>query len=145
MIKKFLRRAWNEYSKLGKRRKKKQTWRRPTGRDNKMREKRKGYPAVVSIGYRKDNNVRGALEGKKPILVNNLKELMKLNKNEIALIGSIGKIKKLELAKYAKEKGIKVYNMNASKFLKINLKKNKKSKETSETPKKKSVSSESKK
>ena len=50
---KFLRRTWSRYSKLGKQRKKKQIWKAPKGRDNKMREKRKGYPAVVSIGYKK--------------------------------------------------------------------------------------------
>ena len=60
-MKKFLRRTWNRYSKLGKRRKKKQVWRRPTGRDNKMREKRRGYPAVVSLGYRKEKNTRGKI------------------------------------------------------------------------------------
>jgi ribosomal protein L32E len=38
---KFLRRIWSRYSKLGKKRKKKQVWRKPRGRDNKMREKRK--------------------------------------------------------------------------------------------------------
>ena len=39
---KFKRRIWNRYSKLGKKRKKKQVWRRPTGRDNPMREKKRG-------------------------------------------------------------------------------------------------------
>jgi len=38
-MKKFLRRTWSRYSKLGRKRKKKQKWRKPTGRDNKMREK----------------------------------------------------------------------------------------------------------
>jgi len=52
MMKKFLRRTWNRYTKLGRKRKKKQKWRRPTGRDNKMREKRRGYPKIVSVGYK---------------------------------------------------------------------------------------------
>lgn len=51
--KKFKRRTWSRYSKLGRKRKKKQVWRKPTGRDNKMREKRKSYPKVVSTGYEK--------------------------------------------------------------------------------------------
>ncbi len=119
---KFLRRSWDRYAKLGKGRKKKQTWRKPTGRDNKMREKKKGYPAVVSIGYGTDKKVRGRLEGKNPIIINNLKDLEKIKENEIAMIGKVGKKKKIEIAKKAKEMKIKIYNMNPEKFLKLNVK-----------------------
>ena len=52
---KFLRRTSNRYGKLGKNRRKKQVWKKPRGRDNKMREKRRGYPQVVSIGHKKKN------------------------------------------------------------------------------------------
>ena len=118
MAKKFLRRIWGRYSKLGKRRKKKQVWRKPTGRDNKMREKRKGYPAVVSVGYKQDKKLRGNLEGKTPRLVQNVKDLESIKKNEIAIIGNIGKKKKIEIAKKAKEMKIEIYNLNAKTFLK---------------------------
>ena len=57
--KKFLRRIWKRYSKLGRKRKKEQKWRRPKGRDNKMREKRRGYPITVRIGYRGEKKERG--------------------------------------------------------------------------------------
>lgn len=126
MVKKFLRRTSNRYSKLGLRRKNKQKWRRPSGRDNKMREKRRGYPAVVSVGYKKDKNLRGTLEEKKPIMIMNVKDLEKLRKNEIAVIRNIGKKKKMEIAKVAKEKKIEIYNMNAGKYLKLNKKPEKK-------------------
>jgi len=79
---KFLRRTFNRYSKLGKRRKKKQVWRRPTGRDNKMREKRKGYPPIVSIGYKKNKRLE-----KKMIVVRNIKDLDTIKKNETVIIG----------------------------------------------------------
>ncbi len=115
---KFLRRTSNRYSKLGKGRKKKQVWRKPTGRDNKMREKRKGYPAVVSVGYRTEKKSRGALKEKKPVIINNLKDLEKIKENEIAIIGKVGKKKKIEIAKKVKEMKIKIYNMNPAKFLK---------------------------
>lgn len=131
---KFLRRISNRYSKLGKRRKKKQVWRRPTGRDNKMREKRKGYPAVVSLGYKKEKDSRGKLKGKNPIQINNLKDLEKLGKNDIAIIGNIGKKKKLEIAKIAKEKKIEIVNMNPEKYL---IKNEKKKPEKEEKEKKK--------
>lgn len=126
---KFLRRDWNKYSKLGKGRKKKQRWKKPTGRDNKMREKVKGHPVVVSIGYGKDKKIRGKLKDKNPKIVNNLKELENLKQNEIAVIGSVGKKKKIEIAKKAKEMKINIHNMNPGKFLKLNKgKKNESSK-----------------
>ena len=100
---KFLRRVWNRYSKLGKGRKKKQIWRSPKGRDNKMREKRRGYPVVVSIGYKKGEELRSVVEDKKIVLIKNLRELEKVKDNEIIIIGKIGK-KKIELEKKKKEK-----------------------------------------
>ena len=115
---KFQRRTGSRFSKLGKGRKKKQKWRRPTGRDNKMREKRKGYPAVVKIGYKQDVKARGNVEEKKPITIMNVKDLEKMKKNEIGIIGKVGKKKKIEIAKIAKEKKIEIYNLNAGKFLK---------------------------
>lgn len=115
---KFLRRTWNRYSKLGKGRKKKQVWRSPKGRDNKMREKRKGYPVVVSVGYKKPEKLRTIIEDKKPILVMNFKDLEKIGKNEIAIIGKVGNKKKIELVKKAKEMKIKIHNVNIKSFLK---------------------------
>lgn len=135
MVKAFLRRSWDRYSKLGKGRKKKQKWRKPTGRDNKMREKRRGYPKVVSIGYRTEKKSRGQIENKKPIMIMNVKELEKIGKNEIAIIGNVGKKKKIEIAKKAKEMKVNVYNLNAEKFLKM-IEKTKKKKEPKKETKK---------
>ena len=118
MTKTFLRRGWRKYSKLGLRRKKKQVWRRPTGRDNKMREKRRGYPAIVSIGYKQNKNLRGKIDGKEVILIKNMNDLKNLKKNETAIIANIGMKKKLEIAKKAKEDGIKILNLNLNKLLK---------------------------
>ncbi len=115
---KFLRRVWNRYSKLGKGRKKKQIWRSPKGRDNKMREKRRGYPVVVSIGYKKGEELRNVVEDKKIVLIKNLRELEKVKDNEIIIIGNIGKKKKIELVKKAKEMKIKIHNLNEKTFLK---------------------------
>jgi len=121
--KKFLRRVWGRHSKLGKRRKKKQVWRKPKGRDNKMREKRKGYPAVVKIGYKK-------AKGKEtPFVVRNIKDLDKAKKSseKNVLLGKVGKKKKIEILKKAREKKIPIQNVNTRKFLrKINKEKEKK-------------------
>ncbi len=118
---KFLKRTWNRYSKLGKRRKKKQVWRRPKGRDNKMREKRKGYPMVVSVGYKKKTSERKLIR-----VVRNIEDLEKTEKNEMIIIGNIGKKKKIEIAKKAIKMKIPIKNINIKKF----LKKSEKQKET---------------
>jgi large subunit ribosomal protein L32e len=123
---KFIRRIWNRYSKLGRRRKKKQVWRRPTGRDNPMRERKRGYPAVVSIGYKKNKKESGKIKGKVPVEVRNLKDLEKVKKENIILLGNIGKKKKIEIIKKAKEKGLEIANVNVKKFLKQNKPKEKK-------------------
>jgi len=134
---KFLRRNSSRHSKIGHLRKKKQKWRRPTGRDNKMREKRRGYPKVVSIGYSKDKSLRETIDGKKPIVIRNVENLNKI-KNELVIVGAVGKKKKLEIVKKAKEMKINIYNVNEKKFLKKAEKKpkkidNNKSKTTNET------------
>ena len=113
---KFLRRIWSRYSKLGKRRKKKQKWRNPTGRDNKMREKRKGRPAVVSIGYRKSKKERLGNKNN-TVFISNVKGLEKVKKGQKVMIKDIGNRKREEVAKAAKEKKIEIQNLNVKKFL----------------------------
>lgn len=115
---KFLRRNTTRHLKLGKKRRKKQVWRKPTGRDNKMRERRRGYAPSVSIGYKKSKE-----DYKKIVSIKNIKDFEKIKKNDIIVVGKIGKKKKIEIAKKIKEMKIKVYNLNADKFLKKNIKK----------------------
>lgn len=110
---KFLRRTWSRYSKLGKGRKKKQVWRRPTGRDNKMRERRKGYPAVVSVGYKTSKK-----DHQKIVKINTLKDFQNVSKGATVIFGKVGEKKKIEFAKLAKEKNIAISNLNIEKFLK---------------------------
>lgn len=116
MAKKFLRRGWNKKSRLGKGRKNKQKWRRPKGRHNKMRENRKGYSKVVNIGHRKKAEER--VDIAKIAHIKNARELLRLKKGDKAIIGKIGKRKKIEIAKKASELGIKITNLNVQKFLK---------------------------
>ena len=115
MSKKFVRRDASRYSKIGKNRKKLQKWKKPKGRDNKMRLKRKSYPAVVSIGYKKPKKESGKIDNKKIVLVHNLKELKNLDKNSIAILAKIGAKKKLELIKKASELKIKILNLGNRK------------------------------
>jgi large subunit ribosomal protein L32e len=123
---KFLRHTSHKYSKLGVRRRKKQIWRRPTGRDNKMREQRRGHPALVAIGYSTDKKERGKIEKRTPVIVRNVSQIVKIQKNKIAILGNVGKKKKIEMAKKAQELKIDIYKLNIEKFLKLNEKKDKK-------------------
>ena len=115
MTKGFFRRTWNRYSKLGKGRRKKKVWRRPTGRDNKIRERRKGYPARVSVGYGGNGKSKGRIKDRIPFLVNNFRDMEKVGENHIIIIGKTGKKKKTELIKLAGEKNVPVYNAGKDK------------------------------
>ena len=50
-------------------RKSKQKWKKPTGRDNKMREKKKGHPATVDVGYMKEKDKKGKINNFKKYLM----------------------------------------------------------------------------
>ncbi len=95
-----------------------QKWRKPGIGDNKIRRKERGKPKPVEIGYRKAKNERGKIEGKTPVVVKNEKELLAIKQDEIAIIGKVGKKKKLRLVKLAAENKIPVANVNVKKFLK---------------------------
>lgn len=122
----FLRRDWSVFSRLGRRRKAKQKWRNPTGRHNKIREKIAGHPAIVSIGYGKESSIKGKIKEKIPVKINNVKDLEKVGKENIALLSKVGTKKKLEIIKKAQEKKIEFANLNIKKFLAKIDKENKK-------------------
>ncbi len=112
----FLRKDWHKKSKLGKGRKKKQIWRRARGRHNKLREQKRGHGKTPSIGYSQAKTVRGKISGLKPRLVHNVEELKRIKADELAIFAAIGKKKKIEMAKLAKEWNIKT-NLDVNEFL----------------------------
>lgn len=113
---KFIRQDVSRYSKLGKNRKKLQKWRKPKGRDSKMRLKRKSYPATVSIGYSSNKKLSGKIENLTPTLIKNQKDLEKATKENIIIIsGKLGAKKKLEFIKQAQEKKLKILNIKENK------------------------------
>ncbi|MCS7134503.1 MAG: 50S ribosomal protein L32e [Candidatus Pacearchaeota archaeon] len=99
----FVRKDTYKISRLGRKRKKKRKWRRPRGRHSKVREKRKSYPKQPSIGYSK---------GKKESIkrVHNVEELENCSEGEKIIIAHVGKKKREEIIKKAKEKNIIVIN-----------------------------------
>lgn len=113
----FVRKDTFKQSRLGKRRKKKQKWRRPRGRHAKLREKRGGYRAVPSIGYGSPSSSKGLVGGFRPMLVYSVEQLSQLKGGERAVIGRVGTKRKLEIAKAALERKIILSNLNAKKFI----------------------------
>jgi ribosomal protein L32E len=146
MSKEFLKRGWKRYSRLGRKRKKIRVWRRAAGRQNKMRERKRGYANIVSIGYGREKSGRGKVQGKNPVMVYNTKDLGKVKKDEIIIIGNVGKKKKMEIAKRANEMKLDVQNLNVKKFLKKAEKKikTKENKEKNKTEVKKEEKKEEK-
>ncbi len=119
------------YSKLGRRRKKKLKYRKAKGRHNKIRENMKGHPRKVSVGYKKSREA-----GKKEMkIIFNIAGLSKIKKGEEIMLSKIGKKKRTEMAKKAMEQGIKILNLNIKKFLK-KIEKEKQEKEKTREKKK---------
>ncbi len=106
MSKQFKRQDHMRYNKLGKK-SSKPTWRKPKGRDSKMRLSRRSYPKTVSIGYKQKSQ-------KQYTLIHNLTELNNLKEKE-AILARIGAKKKLEIIKAAQEKKIKLLNVKEVK------------------------------
>ena len=126
---KFKRTDAVKYSKLGVRRKKLQKYRKPRGRDNKLRLNMKGHTRKVKIGFRSPKSTRYKIKEKQPILVHNLQELKQIKESQIPILAKIGARKKKEIAEYAKEKKIEILNLKPEEFLKKLEEKIKQSKE----------------
>jgi large subunit ribosomal protein L32e len=109
---KFLRTDWKFHSKLGKGRKNKQKYRRPRGRHNKLREKVRGNPRKVSIGFKKTvipENIR---------IIKNMQDLKMVQKGEKVLVsGKAGMKNRIKIAQEAKIRGIRIDNLHVHKFL----------------------------
>lgn len=97
MSKRFKTQDYFRYPKLGAK------WRKPKGRQSKLREKKGGSGMKVSIGY--------GTHGRKHIhVVSSFGELEKA-KGEILIAGNVGAKKAALLAERAKQLGIAVLNM----------------------------------
>jgi large subunit ribosomal protein L32e len=93
----------------------KESWRRPRGKDSKMRLHKKGRPPLVKVGYRTPKLVRHFHpSGFQEVLVYNVKDVeMKVKdpgRQAIRIAGSVGRRKRMEIIEYADKHGIKVLN-----------------------------------
>lgn len=108
--KKFLRQEHFRYKKLKKK------WRRPKGRQSKMRLGKKGKPKKASYGYGSQKVLRGLVHGFTPVYVANQKDLEKIKTSEAIIISSdVGLKKVLEISKKADELGIRLLNVKKIK------------------------------
>ena len=90
-----------------------ENWRKPKGKDNKMRKQKSGMPAIVKVGYRGPRAARGLHpSGYRDNVIHNTTELSKLDpKSDAARIGhTVGNKKRIEIISKAAELGIKVLN-----------------------------------
>jgi len=90
-----------------------ESWRKPKGVDSKVRLSVKGWPQLVTVGYRGPGIVRGLHpSGLRDIPVHNVDELQRLNPTtDAARIGStVGGRKRAQIAMKARELGIRLLN-----------------------------------
>ena len=90
-----------------------ENWRKPKGKDNKMRLQVSGVPRLVKVGYRSPKDARGLHpSGYTDNLVHNINDLLSLNpKNDAVRIGhNVGKLKRGIILTKSIELGFKVLN-----------------------------------
>ncbi|MDP3881636.1 MAG: eL32 family ribosomal protein [Nanoarchaeota archaeon] len=116
MKRQFLRADTFRYKRIGSHSRKLLKWRRPRGKQNKLRLKRTGHPQQPSIGFGTSRSQSGKIRNLVPMNINNLKDLEKASKDNILIISRrIGAKKKLEIIKIAEEKKIQVFNIGGKK------------------------------
>ena len=119
----------HKYSKLGVRRKKKQKYRKPAGRDNKIRLNEAGRRRKVKIGFKNKKSERGLINQLEVVMVYNVDDLKNIKENMIGLIAKVGSQKKKDIFEYVSKHNIKIANVDVQKFLKKIEDKMKKTKE----------------
>lgn len=109
---KFRRQEWFRFAKLGEK------WRKPRGKDSKMRLGISGKPAMPSIGYRSPKEVRGVHpSGLTEVRVGTPRELEGLDasRQAIRIASSVGRRKREQILARARELRIRVLNPRGEK------------------------------
>jgi len=103
----FIRSEGWRYTRLGEK------WRRPRGKDNKMRLQKRGWPPLVKVGYRSPRMYRGLHpSGFREVLVYTVSDLEGLNPkiHAVRLAASLGGRAKLRIYERALSIGLRVLN-----------------------------------
>jgi large subunit ribosomal protein L32e len=104
---KFVRQESWRYDRLA------ESWRKPKGKDNKMRRQLSGSPRLVKVGYRGPRKARGLHpSGYTDNLVFNVNDLTRLvpSKDAARIAHVVGQRKSLLILAEARAKGVKVLN-----------------------------------
>lgn len=91
----------------------KPNWRKPRGKDSKMRLQVKGWPPLVKIGYGTPRQYRGLHpSGYKEVLVYRPEDLQGLDPevHAVRIAGSVGLRKRLLILEEAQKLGLKILN-----------------------------------
>jgi large subunit ribosomal protein L32e len=93
-------------------------WKRPRGLHSKMRHRFKGYPVMVSKGWRSPAAVKGLdNKGNETVLVHNIKDLDNVHKHQtIIIVGTVGNRKRLAIIEKAEKLMIPIVNIKVDKF-----------------------------
>jgi len=121
---------------FGKKKRISDRWRKPKGHQSKMRHRFKGYPIMVSKGWRSPVEVRGLdRNGYDTVVINNVSEVEKLESGKAIIISAnVGNKKRLAIIEKAESLKIPVVNIKVDKF-KEKVAKSKSDKEKSDAEK----------
>ncbi|MBI2076558.1 MAG: hypothetical protein HYT72_04900 [Candidatus Aenigmarchaeota archaeon] len=102
MSKRFKTQDYAKFKKLGIR------WRKPSGRQSKLRVKKTGSGMLVKIGYGTAKSIRGKIQNADAQLISNVSELN--GRKAVIISGSVGLKKAQAILEKADGLGIKVLN-----------------------------------
>ena len=103
----FVRQESWRYKKLAS------NWRKPKGKDNKMRKQVSGVPRLVKVGYKGPRISRGLHpSGYNDVLVFNTRDLTKIDpmKDAVRIAHGVGNKKRIEIVTEATKLKIKILN-----------------------------------
>jgi ribosomal protein L32E len=107
---KFYRKDWYRKSRTGKGRKKKLKWRAGKGKRNKIRLRKAGRMPSPQVGWGEKKELLGRIQGLIPVRVEHVSELQNLGKENGVIIARVGRKRREELTKIAKEKNLVILN-----------------------------------